>query len=91
MTKYRIYIDTFDSAGHLRGKKRTYETVKASILEAGRFSTFEATETAKNARLFTRLCADPEIETFDLGFPWTGVRRVDLARIDASADAKEAK
>jgi hypothetical protein len=73
--EYRVFVDCFDSAGHLRGKRRTYETVKAAVLEAGRFSTFEATENAKAARLFTRLCADPEVETFDLGFPWTGVRK----------------
>jgi hypothetical protein len=74
MGKYQFHIDVFDSAGHLRGKRRTYASVRTAVLEAGRFSTFEATENIKNARLFTRLCADPEIETFNLGFPWTGVR-----------------
>ena len=72
----RIYIDCFESAGHLRGRKRTYEAVKSAVLEAGRFSVFEATETQASARLFTRLCNDPELE-FDqsCGFPWTLVRR----------------
>lgn len=72
--KGRIYIDRFDSAEHITGKKRTYETVKQAVLEAGRFSVFEASSTMKNAKLFTKLCADPEIETFDMGYPWTGVR-----------------
>lgn len=70
-----VYVCRFDSAEHLTGRKRTYEAVKAAVLEAGRFSAFEATASNKNAALFTRLCRDPEIETFDMGFPWTGVRR----------------
>ena len=74
MSKYQFHICSFESADHLKGKKRTYEAVKAAVLKAGRFSTFEATNSAKDARLFTRLCTDPEIETFDLGYPWTGVR-----------------
>jgi len=74
MAKHGFHICRFDSAEHLTGKKRTYEAVKAAVLEAGRFSTFEASANAKNASLFTRLCRDPEIETFDMGFPWTGVR-----------------
>ena len=72
--KGRIFIDCFDSADHLTGRKRTYAAVKAAVLKAGRFSTFEATSNMKNARLFTKLCRDPEIETFDMGYPWTGVR-----------------
>ena len=70
----RVIIDRFDSAAHIIGRKRTYEAVKAAVLAAGRFSVFEATANMKSAKLFTRLCADPDIETFHLGFPWTGVR-----------------
>lgn len=69
------HVCQFETTEHLRGKKRTYEAVKTAVLEAGRFSNFEATSTMKNARLFTKLCADPELETFDMGYPWTGVRR----------------
>ena len=69
-----IHICRFDSAEHLTRKKRTYESVKAAVLEAGRFSCFEASANQKNASLFTRLCKDPEIDTFDIGYPWTGVR-----------------
>jgi len=68
------YIDWFDSAGDLVGRKRTYEAVKAAVLEAGRFSVFEATEDAKSARIFERLKRDPEVEVFEMGFPWHGVR-----------------
>lgn len=67
-------ICRFDTTSQLTGKKHTYATVKAAALEAGRFSVFEATATPRDAKLFTRLCADPEVETFQLGFPWTGVR-----------------
>lgn len=74
MAKHGWHICRFDSAEHLTGKKRTYEAVKAAVLEAGKFSTFEATANSKNASLFTKLCRDPEIETFDMGYPWTGVR-----------------
>jgi hypothetical protein len=69
-----VHICRFDSASDIVGKKRTYESVKARVLEAVRFSVFEATNSQKDARLFGRLCQDPEIETFDAGFPWTGVR-----------------
>lgn len=68
-------VCTFDSAEHLTGKARTYEAVRDAVLAAGRFSCFEASSSPRNARLFTRLCKDPELETFDLGYPWTGVRR----------------
>jgi hypothetical protein len=73
--KGRVFIDRFDSADHLTGKKRTYESVKAAVLKAGRFSVFEATSSAKNARLFTQLCNDPELVTDNsIGYPWTAVR-----------------
>lgn len=74
MGKYGFVICRFDSAEHLTGEQRTYESVKACVIEAGQFSCFEATDSADSAELFTRLCADPEIETFLLGYPWTGVR-----------------
>ena len=73
--KARIIIDTFDSAGHIAGKKRTYDAVKSAVLDAGRFSTFEACESMRSAKLFMRLERDPEIEVFKMGYPWHGVRR----------------
>ena len=70
-----VHIDRFDSASHLTGRKRTYETVKAAVVEAGRYSVFEATDSNANAALFMRLDRDPELERFDLPYPWIGIRR----------------
>jgi len=76
MKDLRIYIDCFDSAGYLRGRARTYEAIKVAVLEAGRYSVFEATETRENARLFHQLHHDSEIEIVDMAFPWVGVRPI---------------
>ena len=70
---YKVYLDRFDTVSELRGKQRTYENIKQAVLSAGRFSCFDV-QTRKDGQIFTRLCKDPEIETFDLGYPWTGVR-----------------
>lgn len=69
-----IFLDSFSTVSDLRGKNRTYENIKAAVLAAGRFSCFDV-ETKKDGVMFTKLCKDPEIETFDMGYPWTGVRR----------------
>ena len=75
--KEHIHVCIFDSAEHLRGRARTYAAVKAAVLEAGRFSVFEATASRQKAEMFDRLERDPEIETFrnPPGFPWIGVRK----------------
>lgn len=70
-----VIVDRFDSADHLRGRKRTYETVKAAVLEAGRFSVFEATQDMKSARIFEHICKDPELVVKPGQFPWTSVRK----------------
>jgi hypothetical protein len=70
----RVYLDCFDTVSNLRGKRRTYENIKAAVLAAGKFSCFDIV-TKRDGVIFTQLCKDPEIETFDIGFPWTGVRR----------------
>ena len=70
-----VIVCDLDSASDIVGRKRTYAAVKARILECGRFSVFEACESAKNARLFERLCKDPGVEVFELASPWTGVRK----------------
>ncbi len=82
----RVFVDNFASADHLKGRKRTYETVKTAVLEAGRFSIFEACESQRNARLFGRLMKDPELEHWLMGFPWTGIRR----KVVANPTPKEA-
>jgi hypothetical protein len=66
-----VVIDRFSSADHLRGKSRTYQAVKDAVLNAGRFSTFEASDSPE---LFRQLERDPDIETFAMGYPWHGVR-----------------
>ena len=69
------HLCTFDSVGDLRGKARTYEAVKARVLTAGRFSTFdESTSGPKLAALFRRLRLDSAIEVYRLDYPWYGVR-----------------
>lgn len=69
------YVCMFDSTGDLVGRKRTYRAIKARVLEAGKFSVFEAANSMQDARLFMRLEKDPEVEIFKLPFPWCGVRR----------------
>lgn len=65
-----MHVDCFTTTD----KATDYATVKREVLAAGRFSTFEASATDLSARIFTRLCKDPDLETFDMGYPWTGVR-----------------
>jgi hypothetical protein len=69
-----IFLDCFDVVSDLRGKNRTYEKIKKAILKAGRFSCFDV-QTKKDGKIFTDLGNDPEIEFFEMGYPWTGVRR----------------
>ena len=73
-----IFLDSFEGGTmELRGKALTYETVKARVLESGRFSVFEATASAERGRMFTRLERDPDVVRVQLGFPWIGIRRKD--------------
>lgn len=68
-----IYIDRFDTVSNLRGKKRTYKNIKAAVLRAGRFSCFDV-ETNRDGKIFTALRDDPDLEFYELEYPWTGVR-----------------
>ena len=73
-----VHVDTFSVTHDLRGRARTYEAVKAAVLAAGRFSIFEATATAADARLFNRLSDDPDLITdHTQPYPWIYVRRRD--------------
>jgi hypothetical protein len=67
------HLCRFDAVGHLRGKDRTYANIKASVIEAGRFSVFDI-ETDKDGRMFTKLCHDPDLEITTVGYPWTLVK-----------------
>ncbi|KKK94690.1 hypothetical protein LCGC14_2680300, partial [marine sediment metagenome] len=42
---------------------------------AGRFSSFEASDTPWKARMYNRLAKDPTIELVKEGFPWTRVEK----------------
>ena len=66
-----LHLCRFDSAQHLRGRARTYEAVRTAVLQAGRFSCFEASE---DPGMFTQLEHDPAVERFELPYPWIGVR-----------------
>lgn len=83
-----IFLDRFDTVGDLRGKDRTYENIKAAVLEAGRFSCFDV-ETKKDGIMFTDLCNDPELEidTVNFSYPWTGVRRRTSRALDGAKSA----
>jgi len=72
MKATHIHICNFDSTCYV--KKPTYEKIKAAALEAGRYSVFEATQSLKFAHWFMQLDKDPEVERFELAFPWIGVR-----------------
>lgn len=76
----RIHVCQFDTTEHLTGRKRTYAAIKAAVLEAGRFSVFEATDSLESAKLFERLDADPELERVEMPYPWIGVRRKKATR-----------
>lgn len=74
-TGFAVHICRFDSADHLTGKQRTYESVKSAVIAAGRYSVFEATSSKKNAAIFNAIDRDPELIVERAGFPWTNVRR----------------
>lgn len=81
MSRYAVHIcNTTSGADELPRRKQTYENIKALVLAAGEFSVFEATATPHLARMFDRLCRDPELVTEQRGFPWTAVRRKEPAR-----------
>lgn len=73
----RVHIDSFEAVATLKGESLTYENLKAAVLRAGKFSVFEATATAKHAKLYTQLNNDLEIELDNesVGFPWTLVKK----------------
>ena len=70
----RVHVCSFQS-GPTVTRRTSYADLKRAVLDAGRFSAFEATANDRAAGMFNTLCHDPEVETFDLGYPWKGVRR----------------
>ena len=71
--KVTIYVDFFCTVSHLRGKKRTYSKLRDAVLLAGRFSAFDV-ETARDGKMFTRLCQEPDLEVTNGEYPWTYVK-----------------
>jgi hypothetical protein len=74
-----VHIDHFDSTMDL--KKATYETVKARVLAAGRFSSFEASASASRAAIFDHLCNDPELVCTAVEYPWVKVEKASKAAV----------
>jgi len=79
MAKRNTYICSFSGSAFdsLSGRdRRDYAAVKAAVLADGRFSAFDATDTAALARIFDRMEHDPEVE-MDHGqsYPWICVKR----------------
>jgi len=72
---YAVHICSFRSVDTPTRKTR-YEDFRAKVLNAGRFSVFEATANSTAAGMFTRLCKDPTVKTETVGFPWTAVKEV---------------
>lgn len=68
---FNVYICSFDSTGDLP-KRATYEQIKKRVLEAGRYSVFEACD---RPYIFMRLDKDPDVEVTRLWFPWFSVKR----------------
>lgn len=73
-SRVRVHICSFQACPEVN-KRTDYHEFKEAVLKAGRFSVFEASATRLSARMFDRLCRDPEIETENIGFPWTRVMR----------------
>jgi hypothetical protein len=75
--KYRggaVHICSFEAVD-APPLKDGYAAFREAALKAGRFSVFEATENMARAKMYERLCRDPEIQTVPIGFPWTRVMR----------------
>jgi hypothetical protein len=77
MSHYKIHVDRFDVASDLTGKKRTYAAVKERVVAEGRYSIFEATENDRNIGIFSQIDRDPELQRFQMDYPWIGIRRRD--------------
>ena len=72
----RFHVDRFDTTMDIPPRKRSYEAIKARVLEAGRFSVFEATDNPRNAWLFTKLHRDDELVCdHTKEYPWVYVTR----------------
>lgn len=69
-----MHICSFDGVGPIK-RGTSYEAFRSKVLKVGQFSNFEATTNDWTAALYTRLCADPEVEVIRGRFPWMKVKR----------------
>lgn len=70
----KVYIDSFEAVDDIR-RNTPYEVFRDAVIRAGKFSTFEASDTDWKARMYTKLCHDPSVTTDkSVGYPWTLVR-----------------
>jgi hypothetical protein len=81
-----ILLDSFCAVEEPPLKHLTYETLKAAVLRAGRFSVFEASARPRSAVLYSRLHHDPTITLTDLGYPWTGVRALARKGVESEGE-----
>lgn len=70
------FVDSFDAVELTAADKRDYTQFRKKVVNAGRFSCFEASANPTVANLYTRLCKDPAVVTDNetRGYPWTLVR-----------------
>ena len=54
----------------------TYEDFREGVLQAGRFSVFEATESPRALRMVFLLEKDPTVKLSRVEYPWTKVELV---------------
>lgn len=71
-----IHVCSFDAVEKNCNARTKYEDLRAAVLEAGRFSVFEATKNQFAAKLYGRLHTDPTVVLTIVAFPWTEVRAV---------------
>jgi hypothetical protein len=69
-----VKIDSFQCGPDVKATT-AYQEVKDAALKVGHFSCFEASASPRAAQLYNALCRDPEIELFEIGYPWRGIRR----------------
>lgn len=85
MSKAKIIVCSFTSTDQIKGlhgkyelhgaaAEQVYANLKATVLAAGRFSVFEATQSKRGALFFERLHDDPELEIEQQPYPWIGVK-----------------
>lgn len=76
-----VHVCSFDALPRVT-QRTTYESLRATAVEVGWFSVFEAAASPRAAKLFARLCRDPTVKTTPMDFPWTRVEREENTNAD---------